>query len=359
MRRVCDLISTLTIIYYVVVVVVRKSPKRPHFCADDDGKNKHVKTKKKKNTAAVFVASREKVMSGMRTRGQKRRIGQRDVWDLIVNNDDICFQHILPRLNSMDLKFLYEVNGETRKLIKRSSREEELKEKFWIEQMSSISTLEFAWENRSLWPSWWGECETFFCRSVAYTNKLELLKWAREEKKCEWDDRTICAAVNQRNLEMVKYCVANECPIDEYTCAFAAESGHLEELKYLREEAKAPWDSDTASKAAAKGHLHILEYLVERKYDQYNEWACANAAMNGHLDCLKYLHETAKAPWNSGAVRDAHKKNHTECLQYLLDNDCPLPEDWSYEGGVLHTTDSDDDYYDVTDEDDDSYTHPW
>ena len=57
MRRVCDLISTLTIIYYVVVVVVvRKSPKRPHFCGDD-GKNKHVKTKKKKNTAALFLSS--------------------------------------------------------------------------------------------------------------------------------------------------------------------------------------------------------------------------------------------------------------------------------------------------------------
>ena len=56
MRRVCDLISTLTIIYYVVVVFVRKSPKRPHFCGDD-GKNKHVKTKKKKNTAALFLSS--------------------------------------------------------------------------------------------------------------------------------------------------------------------------------------------------------------------------------------------------------------------------------------------------------------
>jgi len=55
MRRVCDLISTLTSIYYVVVVV-RKSPKRPHFCGDD-GKNKHVKTKKKKNTAALFLSS--------------------------------------------------------------------------------------------------------------------------------------------------------------------------------------------------------------------------------------------------------------------------------------------------------------
>ena len=45
-------------------------------------------------------------------------------------------------------------------------------------------------------------------------------------------------------------------------------------LKYLHEEAKAPWDSGTATWAAQNGHLHILEYLVERKYDEYDEWAC-------------------------------------------------------------------------------------
>ena len=39
-----------------------------------------------------------------------------------MNNDDICFKHILPRLNGTDVKFLYGVNSETRKLIKRSSR---------------------------------------------------------------------------------------------------------------------------------------------------------------------------------------------------------------------------------------------
>ena len=124
-------------------------------------------------------------MSGVRTRAQKRRMGERDVWDLIVNNDDICFKHIIPRLNGTDLKFLYEVNTETRKLIKRSSREKELKGRFKVEEMSSISTLEFAWEHKSLWPSWWDE--TVFCSQVAKTNKLELLKWIREEKKCEWD----------------------------------------------------------------------------------------------------------------------------------------------------------------------------
>ena len=55
---------------------------------------------------------------------------------------------------------------------------------------------------------------------------------------------------------MVQYCVANECPMDEIACGNAAENGHLECLKYLREEAKALWDSRTAAFAAANGHLH-------------------------------------------------------------------------------------------------------
>jgi hypothetical protein len=74
--------------------------------------------------------------------------------------------------------------------------------------MSSISTLEVAWEH---YP--WGKLvrqygprrdEPYFCERVALTNKLELLKWAREEKKCEWDRRTIHAAAYHGNLEMVK-----------------------------------------------------------------------------------------------------------------------------------------------------------
>ena len=306
---------------------------------------------KKKNHVRVVCFRRKEerdkkesgaMSSGVTTRAQKRRIGQRDVWDLIVNNDDICFKHILPRLNSNDVKFLYEVNSETRKLIKRSSRAGDLKKWFRMNEMSSISTLEVAWEH---YP--WGTYdydveekmdETYFCYRVAYTNKLELLKWIREEKQCDWDEKTIRAATRQGNLEMIKYCVANECPIGTGACANAASGGHRECLKYLCEEVKAPWDSSTATWAAANGHLHILEYLVERKYDQFSTYACKNAAYSGHLDCLKYLHETAKAPWTPSAVQRAHEKNQTECLQYLLDNNCPLPFGWRYEDGTLHTS---------------------
>jgi ankyrin repeat protein len=148
---------------------------------------------------------------------------------------------------------------------------------------------------------------------------------------------TIDAAAEQGNLEMVKYCVANKCPIGWSACAYAASGGHLEVLKYLREEAKAPWDSVTPSWAAQNGHLHILEYLVERKFVQFSEGACAYAAENGHLDCLKYLRETAKVPWGYWSVYRAHKNNQTECVQYLLDNNCPLPFGWRYEHGALYT----------------------
>ena len=122
------------------------------------------------------------------------------MWDVIVKCDDICFTHILPRLNANDVKFLYEVNTETRKLMKRSSRAGDLKKKFWIEEMSSISTLEVAWEH---YP--WGtynragrrDGRTIFLLEVAETNKLELLKWAREEKKCKWDERRLMRPHNK------------------------------------------------------------------------------------------------------------------------------------------------------------------
>jgi hypothetical protein len=294
--------------------------------------------------AFVFYHSRareveEMFSSGATTRLKKRKLGQRDLWDVIVNNDDICFKHILPRLNQTDVKFLYGVNRETRALVRRSSRRRELRKSFEVKEMSSISTLEFAWENRSFWPDWMGG-ERNFCARVAETNKLELLKWAREEKKCEWGDGTIQAAAGQGNLEIVKYCVANLCPIDTDACAKAALHGQLECLKYLREEGKAPWNWATAARAATNGHLHILEYLLERKYDEYDAWACSYAVLNGHLDCLKFLHETAKAPWNFGAVAYAHDNNRQECLQYLLDNDCPLPRGWRYEHGTLYALES-------------------
>ena len=57
--------------------------------------------------------------------------------------DDICFTHVLPRLNGTDLKFLYEVNTETRQLIKRSSRAGDLKKED-VESEGDVVDIDFA-----------------------------------------------------------------------------------------------------------------------------------------------------------------------------------------------------------------------
>jgi hypothetical protein len=66
----------------------------------------HQKSRKRHKSIMSSSSATAYNALGVRTRAQKRRIGVRDLWDLIVNNDDICFKHILLRLNSNDLKFL-------------------------------------------------------------------------------------------------------------------------------------------------------------------------------------------------------------------------------------------------------------
>ena len=52
----------------------------------------------------------------------------------------------------------------------------------------------------------------------------------------------------------------------------------------------APWDSDTCSSAASRGHLEVLKWLRENGCE-WNSSTCNNAALEGHLEVLKWAHE--------------------------------------------------------------------
>ena len=148
--------------------------------------------------------------------------------------------HIVPKLKKRsELKFLMMAFKNARDAVERSKIE--VGEKFNISEFTSISQIEYAWDN---WP--WGEngyegTQKGFCWEVARMNKLEYLVWAREVKNCDWSSFTIAYAARQGNLAMVKYCVENGCTMDSCACTFAAEKGHLDVLKYLHEH-DCPWD---------------------------------------------------------------------------------------------------------------------
>ena len=178
--------------------------------------------------------------------------------------------------------------------------------------------------------------QAWFCAGVAFTNKLELLKWAREVKHCKWDEETITVAARKANLEMLKYCFSNDCPYDEEaSCKQAAAGGHLDCLRFLFDQVEPSRETEkkAAHQAAYHGHMDILKYFVEeRKIPEIVKVSCVtNAAAYGGLESLKYLVEEAKVPLNDWQyIACARYEEHPECENYLLEKGCPEPSDEEY-----------------------------
>ena len=118
-----------------------------------------------------------------------------------------------------------------------------------------------------------------FCLRVAQTNNLDYLKWAREVKQCAWDQDTIISAASQGDLDMVKYCVDNDCPMNARACAYAAEEGHLDVLEYLYEHG-CPWNSETCRLAYECDEMECFLYAAANGCPVYPERE--NSTDNGY-----------------------------------------------------------------------------
>ena len=292
------------------------------------------KKKKKRRERAVAEAEADL---------ERLKLGPTKLWTgLVTHHRDIFVSHVLPKLNKTDRYFFSKANIEHFDLLKYAGVDVS-KLRWSIHECTSISTLEWAWNNFE-----WGgkrddgtvKDQASFCSQVARTNKLELLKWVREVKKCEWDERTINFASYVGNLEMLKYCFANGCPYDEtMACRVAADEGHLDCLRFLFAKVKPSRETEkeTARIAAECGQLDILKYFVEeRKVSDDEKAACVlHSVRKGHLDCVKYLVEEAKAPldyWQY--IAHARYFEQPECLYYLREKGCPEPTDAEYTEGA-------------------------
>ena len=242
---------------------------------------------------------KEKAVERMRAEMERLKLGPTKLWTgLVLHHKDVFVSHVIPKLNRMDRFFFSKVNRESWDVLKYAGVNVSGLGA-WVYECSSISTLEWMWNNML-----WGEKsqsgrvidQAWFCVQVAQTNKLEFLKWAREVKKCEWDEWTINTAAHEGNLEMLKYCFDNDGPYDEKeACKHAAIEGHLDCLRFLFDKVKPSRETEkkAAIQAAGKGHTDIMKYFVEeRKMSDRVKIDCMTAAaMYGKLDCLKYLSE--------------------------------------------------------------------
>ena len=123
---------------------------------------------------------------------ERVKLGPSKLWTgLVLHHKDIFVSHVISKLNRTDRWFFAEVNRESRGVLEYAGVDVS-KLRVTIDECSSISTLEWAWNQMP-----WGKKkkrgrvldQAWFCWQVAQTNKLEFLKWAREVKHCEWDAR--------------------------------------------------------------------------------------------------------------------------------------------------------------------------
>jgi len=188
------------------------------------------------------------------------------LWKFVTDHPLVFGAEVLTKFDEFDLKIFYDLCRASREVVIRSNIELNNKIRI-VEKLKSMRELALAWDNYR-----WGERDRFgveftqelFCARVASTNNLEFLKWAREVKQCAWNYWTIIQAAIQGNLEMVKYCVENDCPMNEKACAHAADEGHLDVLKYLHEHG-CPWDSWTTYYAHENNHIDCLHYAIEHE----------------------------------------------------------------------------------------------
>jgi len=173
------------------------------------------------------------------------------------------------------------------------------------------------------------------------------MKWARENG-CPWsppratketkehrwfsvmysqrlEASTCCGAAQRGHLEVLKWMKEEDhmCTNNPYA---AAKGGQLEVLKWLHEnDNRSVWNSDVYATAAAGGHFEVLKWLAEfhdKKIDpncRMQSDTCEKAARHGHLEILKWANQKGvplgdEPPCCMGPARGGH----LEVLKWLV-----------------------------------------
>ena len=114
------------------------------------------------------------------------------------------------------------------------------------------------------------------------------------------------AAAAMGSISLLQWGRDSGCPLTPSVCSSAALGGHLEVLKWLREQMGCPWDESTCGAAARGGHLEVLEWAVTHGCPIDGSKIVKEAAAGGHLKVLQSK-QLSTYPWDISAQHAAAK----------------------------------------------------
>jgi hypothetical protein len=134
-------------------------------------------------------------------------------------------------------------------------------------------------------------CSSNLMNFAAAKGHLDIIKWLKEncKKIYSYDAIMDIAAING-HLDIIKELHADE----KNNCSnnlinFAAAKGHLDIVKWLHKNCTTDCTTNAMDFAAANGHLNIVKWLYENRTEGCTQIAFDLAMINGHVDVILFL----------------------------------------------------------------------
>jgi hypothetical protein len=158
---------------------------------------------------------------------------------------------------------------------------------------------------------------------AAWSSRLNILQHLITEQHCPKPYTLSDYAARSGSVSMLKWLKAEGgFTFASSTCRAAAACGRLEALQHLRSEG-CNWAAEQIARdAACSGSIEMIDWLWQQQGIVINAHVLADAAGSGHIALCKHLRESG-CNWDASACTEAATYGHFEVLRWLRESGCP------------------------------------
>eukprot|EP00953_Heterococcus_sp_UTEX-ZZ885_P033711 17516-Heterococcus_DN1.PRE.1 len=174
----------------------------------------------------------------------------------------------------------------------------------------------------------WDKHHIVYC--AAGSGSIEMIEWLRQQQSMQIDAEVLSWAAGAGKTAMCQHLRSVGCDWDIHACESATADGHLDTLRWLRENG-CPWIvNDVCMVAAAHGRVTILDFVIEQGEVLDAELltdALNTAGAGNKLQAAQWLRQHG-AQWPA-FLKDEHFVNHVR-LAVVVHAACSTAYNASY-----------------------------
>ena len=141
--------------------------------------------------------------------------------------------------------------------------------------------------------------------TAARAGQVEIMQLIVAMDMCVMDHWIMACLARNGHVHVLEWALEHGLGLGvDIICEEAARRGRVNVLKFARLDHDCHWDENTPRLAALGGHSQCLKFAYKNGC-RFNAEVTRAAVRGGKLNCLRYLHEVVKCPWDEGSCIEA------------------------------------------------------